>query len=226
MWQQVLWPLVGPYKVLSEDGLPVGIVNDHQLEQGELGGYQLLILPNPDELTPRQARTVAAFKAHGAVIENDPSWAWSDPAGTDAAAAAFRTALAAHFDTAPLQATGGPAGRYAVGYRKPGRLVVPVTNDFSWVQFSTINHPPKTINPQPPSVEDVQVAWRSGHGLPQRSGQKPHHHPPGAIEVVSGTPLEVHEIDGGYRVDLPTFPFMALLVVTEPGPPPGQQHAA
>jgi hypothetical protein len=39
MWEQVLWPLVGPYKVLSEDGLPIGVVNDEQLEQGELDGY-------------------------------------------------------------------------------------------------------------------------------------------------------------------------------------------
>src|SRR4029453_7067717 len=46
MWEQVLWPLVGPYKVLSEDGLPIGVVNDEQLEQGELDGYSILILPN------------------------------------------------------------------------------------------------------------------------------------------------------------------------------------
>jgi hypothetical protein len=225
MWQEVLWPLVGPYKVLTEEGLPVGIVNDEQLERRELTGYRLLILPNPDELTPAQARSVAAFRSRGALIENDPAWAWSDPAETDATAAAFRTALRPHLATAPLRVIGGPAGRYAVGYRKPGRLVVAVSNDFSWVQFSTINHPPKTINPQPPSVEGVQVAWRSGRGLPQRPGPKPPRHPLGAIEVVTGTPLEVHEVDGGYRVDLPTFPFMALLVVTEPTPSPGRRHA-
>jgi hypothetical protein len=32
MWQEVLGPLVGPYNVLSEDGLPIGVVNDGQLE--------------------------------------------------------------------------------------------------------------------------------------------------------------------------------------------------
>jgi hypothetical protein len=222
MWQEVLWPLVGPYKVLTEDGLPVGVVNDDQLEQGKLSGYRLLILPNPDELTPAQARSVAAFRARGALIENDPAWAWSDPAETDTAAAAFRTALRPHLGAAPLQVIDGPTGRYAVAYRKPGRLVVAVTNNFSWVQFSTINHPPKEINPQPPSVEGVQVIWRSGHRLPE----KPHSRRPRALEVVTGTPLQVHEITGGYRVELPTFPFMALLVVSEPGPSPGQRHAA
>jgi len=52
MWQQVLWPLVGPYEVLTEDGLPIGVVNDEQLDHGGLDGYSLLILPNPNELTP------------------------------------------------------------------------------------------------------------------------------------------------------------------------------
>jgi hypothetical protein len=100
--------------------------------------------------------------------------------------------------------------------------VVAVTNDFSWVQFSTINHPPKKSNPQPPSVEVVQVTWRSGHRLPE----KLHGRPPRVLEVVTGTPLEVHQVTGGYRIDLPAFQFMALLVVAEPGPSPGQRHAA
>jgi hypothetical protein len=202
--------------VLSEDGLPVGVVNDDQLEQGELEGYSLLILPTPNELTPAQQQTVAVFKARGgAVIENDPAWAWSDPAGTDAAAAAFRAVLETLQGTAPVQVTGGPPGRYAVSYRKPGRLLVAVTNDFGWVQFSTINNPipEDEVNPTAPPAEDVHVTWRKSNGLPQPPGQQPHPHQPRAIEVISGTTLSVHEINGSYRVDLPTFPFMALLVV-------------
>jgi hypothetical protein len=31
--------------VLTEDGAPVGIVNDDQLEDGGLDGYRLLVLP-------------------------------------------------------------------------------------------------------------------------------------------------------------------------------------
>lgn len=224
MWQQVLWPLVGPYKVLSEDGLPIGVVNDDQLEQGELDGYRLLILPNPNELTSAQDQTVAAFRARGsAVIENDPAWAWSDPAGTDAAAAAFRTALKPHLETAPVQVTGGPASRYAVSYRKPGHLLVAVTNDFSWVQFSALHKVPKKINPTPPPAEGVRVMWRQGHGLPQTPGHSPRPRRR-ALEAVSDRTLPVHEFEGGYRVDLPDFQFMALLVVTAPGSPPARQH--
>jgi hypothetical protein len=224
MWQQVLWPLVGPYKVLTEDGLPIGVVNDEQLEQGELDGYSVLILPNPSELTSRQADAVAGFTArHGAVIENNPAWAWSDPAGSNAAAAAFRAVLRPHLATAPVQVTGGPAGRYAVSYRKPGRLLVAVTNDFSWVQFSTLFKPieQKDINPAPPEATGVHVIWRAG----QRPHRGPRPRRPHAIEVVSKRSLPVHRFSGGYRVELPEFPFMALLVVTESGSPSGRQHA-
>jgi hypothetical protein len=209
MWQQVLWPLVGPYKVLTEDGLPVGVVNDDQLEQGDLAGYRLLILPNPDELTFAQTRQLGAFKARGgAVVANEPTWAWSDPTGTDAAAAAFRTALTPHLPTAPLQVSGGPPGRYAVGYQKPGRLIVAVTNDFSWVQSSTIDNPPEETKQRPPPAEGVQVSWRSLR--PPR---------PRAVEAVCDQPLTVQEAADGYRVDLPAFQYMALLVVTEPSSP-------
>jgi hypothetical protein len=226
MWQQVLWPLVGPYKVLSEDGLPVGVVNDDQLERGELDGYTLLILPNPDELTSAQHQTLAVFRAGGGVvIENDPAWAWSDPAGTDAAAAAFRATLKPHVGTAPVRVTGGPAGRYAVSYRKPGRLVVAVTNDFSCVQFSTLKKPipQDKINPTPPRVEGVQVTWRPRGAPPHTPNGRVRR--PRVIETLSGKRLTVREIDGAYRVDLPSFQFMALLVITEPGSRDGDVEA-
>jgi hypothetical protein len=222
MWEQVLWPLVGPYKVLSEDGLPIGVVNDEQLEQGELDGYSILILPNPTELTPGQADTVAAFTARrGTVIENNPAWAWSNPTTSDAAAAAFRAVLQPHLATAPVHVTGGPAGRYAVSYRKPGRLLVAVTNDFSWVQFSTLFRPieQKDINSAPPQATGVHVIWRTGQRPHSKPGHKPPPHRLHAIEVVSNRSLPVHGFSGGYRVELPAFQFMALLVAAEPGHP-------
>jgi hypothetical protein len=228
MWQQVLWPLVGPYKVLTENGLPIGVVNDEQLEEGELDGYSLLVLPNPNELTPGQADTVAAFTARqGTVIENNPAWAWSDPAASDAAAAAFRAVLRPYLATAPVQVTAGPAGRYAASYRKPGRLLVAVTNDFSWVQFSTLFKPieQKDVNSPPPEATGVQVTWRAGQVQHPKPGHKPAPHRPHAIEVVSNRSLPVHQFSGGYRVELPDFQFMALLVVTALGPRSDHQEA-
>ena len=54
----------------------------------------MLVLPDPGKLTAAQQQAVAAFAAGGgAVIENDPAWAWADPAERDAAFAAFRAAI-------------------------------------------------------------------------------------------------------------------------------------
>ena len=217
-WEQVLWPLVGAFQVLSEDGLPVGIVNDDQLERGELDGYHVLVLPNADELTRAQQRAVAAFKAHGgAVIENDPAWPWSDPDSRHEAAAALRFAIGRpDAATAPLRVTGGPAGRYAVGYldRRAGRLVVAVTNDFSWVQITDLEDVPPVINPPAPLVGGVSVTWRTGHGLPEIPRLWPFFYRLRAVEAINGTTLNVERLPRGYRVNVPKFSFMALVVVT------------
>jgi hypothetical protein len=234
-WREVLWPLVGGYQVLCEDGLPVGVVNDEQLDRGSLGGYRLLYLANPAELTNVQRQWVDRFKAAGgAVLENRPDWAWSDPALRPAAAAAFRTELASSRDTAPLVVRGGPRTRYGVAYSRPNKLVVAVTNDFDWVH---VTRPPKKNDPDgdageddnaedppavarrpPPPATGVRVIWRRGHGLPQ-SFFPTRFHRLQAFEAVGRRKLPVIAFSGGYRVDLPPFCFMALLVVTStPGP--------
>jgi hypothetical protein len=216
-WEEVLWPLVGAYQVLTEDGLPVGIVNDQQLERGALDGYRLLVLPTsrPDDLTDAQQRAVDAFEAgRGVVIRNNPAWPWSDPDQSDAAAAAFRAAIRPHVAAAPVHVTGGPTGEYAVSYRGRGRLVVAVSNDFSWVQITEPGQIPPMINPPAPPATGVQISWRKGHGLPQIPGRSARPHLLEATEVISGETLSVEELDRGYCVKLPTFDFMALLVIT------------
>lgn len=214
-WREVLWPLVGTFQVLAEDGLPVAIVNDHQLEEDELDGYRLLVLPNEDELTEGEQRTVARFRRRGGVaIANEAAWQWSDPDGNAAAAAAFREAIAPHVAGAPVQVAGvgGRTSGYAVAYRDRDRLVVAVTNDFSWVQIAWNEG---AENAAAPPAEGVRVVWRKGHGLPERPPPWPPFRRLRAIEAVNNEkPLEIVEVDGGYRVDLPPFPFMALVVVS------------
>jgi hypothetical protein len=225
-WEEVLWPFVGPFQVLSEDGLPVGIVNDDQLAQGELDGYRLLVLSNLDELTAAQQQAVRAFKARrGAVIESDPAWAWSDPDRRPSAAAAFRAVMRPGLASAPVRVTGGPTSRYAVSYRKEGRLVVAVTNDFSWVQVTRPNHVPPVIKSPAPPADGVQVTWRIGDSRLPIPGPWSRLQRLRAVEVISGATLDVERFQGAYRVQLPKFCFMALLVVTRgrPGPQPARQ---
>jgi hypothetical protein len=207
-WQEVLWPLTGMYQVLCEDGVPAGIVNDHQLEHGQLGGYRVLLLPNPN-LTPAQHRAVLAFTgAGGVVIHNNSNWGWSDRGGTALAAAAFRRVIGPYYDDAPVRVRSGPRGCYAVSYESNGELVVAVTNDFSWVQIINRNNIPSTINPRAPDAEGVVVAWRQG--VPRLLG-------PGfrlqATEAITGIRLRVERSPGVYWVTLPPIDFMALVVV-------------
>jgi hypothetical protein len=215
-WEEVLWPLVGAFQALSEDGFPVGIVNDHQLEHRGLAGYRVLVLPDPSTLTAGQKQTVAAFAASGGtVIENDPAWAWADPAGQDAAFAAFRARISSKLAaTAPVRVTGVLPGRYAVSYRNDGRLVVAVTNDFEWVQITKRGDVLSDAETNDPagSVAGVRVMWRKGHGLPETWDGVPFPRLR-AVEAVKGITLPIERLKGGYRVSLPTIDFMALLAV-------------
>jgi hypothetical protein len=215
-WEEVLWPFVGAFQAFSEDGLPVGIVNDHQLARGELAGYRVLVLPDRGKLTATQEQAVAGFAADGGtVIENDPAWAWADPAGRDAAFAAFRAKISSKLAvTAPVRVTGGPAGRYAISYRSGERLVVAVTNNFSWVQITNrrkVLDPSEVNDPAPPAA-GISVTWRKGHGLPETWDGLPF---PRlfAFEAVTHKALTIERLKGAYRVALPTFDFLSLLVV-------------
>jgi hypothetical protein len=150
---------------------------------------------------------VDAFKQRGGVtIKNEEAWAWSEPSGTDAAAAAFRGALSQHRRTAPVVVTGGPAGRYAVAYRKPGRLVVAVTNDFSWVQNTDAMNPDDPVNEKPPRAQSVRIAW--GPAGPVTDLR--------VIEAVTNRVLQARLAGGRYIVDVPSFQYMAVLVVDTP----------
>jgi hypothetical protein len=64
-------------------------------------------------------------------------------------------------------------------------------------------------------AEGVRVMWRKGHGLPERPPPWPPFRRLRAIEAINDEKmLEIVEVDGGYQVDLPPFPFMALVVVS------------
>lgn len=200
-WREVLWPMTGAFGVLTREHLPVGIVNDYQLEKGQLDGYKLLFLPNPDELTSAQRKVVDKFKTKGGVvIENDPSWRWDDPKKTAEAAESFRRAIAKY--DAPIHITGGPKKMHTVCYQAKDRLTIALTNDFAWVQMYKPKQPddlPK-YNAPPAPINGVEIIiW----GKP----------PSRVFEAVSGKLLKAKPIEGGYKIQVPEFGQMALAVV-------------
>jgi hypothetical protein len=115
---------------------------------------------------------------------------------------------------APFRIRGGPKGRYAVSYDNNGKLVVAVTNDFSWVQISNLNDIPRPTNPPPPAATGVEVAWRLG--VPRTPGPSFRLQ---ATEAITGIRLRIVRAPGVYRVTLPPIDFMALIVVNHIPPP-------
>ncbi len=178
------------------------------------------------KLTTRHVKSGDEDPSAGSQLAAD--WSWADPAGRAAAFAAFRAAISSKLAaTAPVSVTGGPSGRYAVPYRSDGRLVVAVTNDFSWVQITKRRMPgdpplPPTNKRAPPAA-GIRVTWRKGHGLPEQWDWFPF---PRlfAFEAVEKKTLPIERLSGGYRVTLPAFDFMALLVVGNGSRPPMLPH--
>ena len=214
-WKEVLWPMVGAFQALSEDGLPVGIVNDEQLAGDELAGYRVLFLPDPDGLSVAQQQAKEGFLGRGGVVvENNPAWGWSDPLTREAAFASFRAAILLQSTSAPVRVMGRPQKSYGVSYRSGGRLVVAVTNDFSWIQITNANTgTPNVAVDKALDATGVRVTWRKGQGLPESWGPFPFPRLR-AFEAVEQKWLPVHPVfPSGYRVDLPAFSFLAVLVV-------------
>ena len=205
-WREVLWPVTGAYGVLVRLGLPVGLVNDFQLAAGELDGYRLLFLSGFEDLSRAQKREVRKFLARGGkVVVNRPEWKWSDPLGNDGAAAAFREVVERTQKAVPtkVQVVGGVERMHSVAYRGKGenKLVVAVTNDFSWVQTQTVLNIPDVVNPAPPSVNGATVIVRS-HRLPAR-----------VKEVMTGISPRVMPVHRGFKVMLPEFRTLSVLVM-------------
>ena len=208
-WREVLWPVTGAFGVFVREGLPVGIVNDYQLENGQLDGYKLLFLPNLDELTPSQRQSVEQFEANGGVvIKNDKNWTWSVPSKTTQASNNFRQVLQSYLDTAPVRVTEGSKGIHAVAFERQdsGRLVLAVTNDFTWIQLKKhkgmrSRHQLTSINSPPSPISGVEVEIKTSQ-VPSK-----------VFEVISGQLLKPEVTSDGYKLVLPEFSTMALLVV-------------
>jgi hypothetical protein len=221
-WQEILWPALGAFGVFVRAGLPVGIVNDYQLEHNLLAGYQVLFLPTPNELSGVQKKSIRQFVNRGGILlKNSQGVLWSNPLTNAAAEGAFRAEIQPVITCMPppVHVIGGINKIHAVAFedKKGRRLLVAVTNDYSWVRWvpPPVDDPddepndadsgglPPVDTPRPPLVSAVDVLVRNRR-------------PPRRIfEALSGTPLSRQVIPHGYKVRLPDFQTMALLVVHE-----------
>jgi hypothetical protein len=128
---------------------------------------------------------------------------------SDAAEQAFRTELQRVVEcfTPSVQVLSGSEKMHAVAFEdgRRKRLLVAVTNDYCFVQWvksgEAINAADINLPPLPINDAEVLVSNRV---------------PPLQIfEVFSGTPLIAQSSSQGYKVRLPSFQAMALLVVQE-----------
>lgn len=207
-WQEVLWPAVGAFGVFVRQGLPIGIVNDYQLDRNQLEGYRILFLPNPNELTRGQKDTVAQFVRHGGIVlSNPPSRPWSVPERTEEAAKALEIEVENLIAClpAPVQVKGGPEKMHAVVFESESkrRLVIAVTNNFTWVAKRCDKGMPELGEPLPsPAPIKNAVVIVKNRRRPVR-----------IFEVLNDASLAAEPIPNGYRIRLPEFKTMAFLVI-------------
>jgi hypothetical protein len=202
-WRETIWPALGAFAEMEKHGVPVGVVNDRQLDLGELDGYRVLFLPTPDELTPRQSAAVREFRARGGVvIEQGDAWKWDRPNGV--APAPFIARLEDQLGSAPVRFASNIDNVHAVTYTDAAnRTLVAVAKDFSWVEATRTNRGsrrgsgPKT--PAAPQRVDLVITRATA---PRR-----------AFDAVSGAPLTVTRGSGEFRISLPPSSEMALVVI-------------
>lgn len=210
-WKEAMYPMVGAYRTLLREHLPVGVITDSQLEEGMLDGCRVLFLP-ARRLTAAMGTAVKAFSDRGGlVITQQPEWRWHEGGrAMEAASKAFLEAIdeAAGSPVEPT-VTGGPEKMHAVFFKSrtgENRLTVALVNDFSWVD---IHRPPpgkelpanpgKGLEKAPPPCEGVRISLTLDE-------------PPRVTELVSGRTLTARKASDGYEIAVPTFEAMAVVV--------------
>ncbi len=73
--------LVGYYRVLAENNVPVEFVHARDLEEGRLDGYELLIVPYPLMMTHATADGIRHFVEQGGYAVAEARLAWNDERG-------------------------------------------------------------------------------------------------------------------------------------------------
>ncbi len=204
IWAKSTARTIGAYRALFRDHLPVGLITDEQLEQDCPAECAVLFLPNPEALTNRMKESVERFRKRGGlVIEHREEWNWSRKAAMAKATASLRSLYARTAASAPVRVFGGPEKMHSAVFAGTNnrRIIVPVCNDFSWVD----PHAPKgqRITKKPVHIlplTDVRMVFKLN-----REQAKFH-------EAVTGQTIEAKPTDDGLEVKLPAFEILSVVV--------------
>jgi len=207
---RVLYPYYGAYRALLRSRVPVGVISDSQLEEGNLEDYKVLFLPAPKTLTGTMAQSVQKFRDQGnLVVENRDEWAWHANVGSDRAVNDFLAALGPQMSKVPVRVSGGPEKMHAVFFTNPAgtRLTVSLCNDFSWVPTggpANWRERARGLSERdgiPSPCDGVKILLR---------GKRP---PRKIFEAVSGKSLSTGASGEDTVIDVPRFEYMAVVVV-------------
>ena len=211
-WREVLWPINGVFASAVAEGLPIGTIDDYQLEHNMLDGYEVLFIADRAALTQAQARNVAAFQsAGGTVLYHDSSFRWDDPGRVDNAESRMRDTLRSVASRNAPVIVKTRSGAHAVPFYSASkkRLVVAVTTDFTWIDATQSITSPEDNNrrdrrqlpPRGPAASDVVINVRADSGS--------------ATEVLTGQKLQTTHTNGFLQVRVPSFRTAAFVVFND-----------
>jgi len=191
------------------------MITDSQLEDQMLDGYKILFVTDRKNLTPLMVEAIGQFTNRGGqVIYNDTTWRWHLGEGQAAAGEKFLEKISQTGESPPFRVLGGPESMQVDQFynRDENQLTIACINDFSWVWTGYTRDIEKRnperyheiINRKPPGIcEGVEVVVRSVPGMQPQS----------LIDAVTGAPLDYYIINDEVHVKVPSFEYLALLVM-------------
>ncbi len=209
MYQKLLVPCWQSFRTLNRLRAPIGVVTDQQLENNELTGYELLILPIPGILTVQEQANVDAFEQAGGTViylADDPRW-YTQGQQSQIRAELLNSILTQAGDP-PVSMTGGPDAAHAVAVMRPddpSRVVVCIKNDATWIgmlQAHRLDGNYETSDPGilPPPVTGAQLFVKGPV-------------PTAAFDAVKEKALAVIPSGNGVYITVPQFQHLACVVL-------------
>ena len=215
-WEKVLLPAVAAFQAGHELGRPVSVINDDILANGIPEGFRVLYLPNTSSLSTVQLANIDAFRNRGGiVVVNDGLTPWGQ-------AASYRLGVNQIVSSigsipTPIAFLGLPPHVYAVAHAQTNpnsdhRIVLAITNDFTFVQGSTIFEPipAELVNPTPPPVPAGIRAVLKLADWPQLTAP---HSEPIAVDAITLERLPIVRNNNTLEIVFPQFSQTSWVVI-------------